>query len=102
MVITRKKVSESTKIPVLVSKAQLKTWLVDSTKSATKQIAIKPQNFSATAAHRTTSNNRKHQHSAQQGQTLEYLVSQLAEEELTAILKLAGKQAKNSSFGKGN
>jgi hypothetical protein len=104
MVITRNSLSKNSTLQLLIGKEQLKTWLNDSTRATPENIKITPQNCSSLAAPVqpfSVHGDKTHQHDAHQSRTLKCLVSQLDEKELTALLKLAGKQIKGNSFGKG-
>lgn len=87
-----------------IGKEQMKTWQDDSLKTASENTKITPHNGSSLAAsvHPFSESDKAPQRDdAHQGLTLKCLVSQLAEEELTALLKLAGKQTQgDNSFGK--
>jgi len=104
MVITRNSSSKNSTLKLLIAKEQLKTWLDNSTQTTPENIKITPQNCSSLAAPVepvSVHGDKTYQHNAYQGRTLKCLVSQLDEKELTALLKLAGKQIKGNSFGKG-
>ncbi len=95
--------SKTSTLQYLIGEEQMKTWQDDSPKTASKNDKITPHNCSSLAAsvHPFSDSDKAPQRDAHQGQTLKCLVSQLAEEELTALLKLAGKQTQgDNSFGK--